>query len=81
MKKSVLILLAVLAVLTGLTACNDGNGPLEQGPETPEDARYIKEAIVVLDDGREVTCLYISGYRKGGLSCDWPSASATEVEE
>lgn len=35
----------------------------------------IGECELTLHDGRHVTCAVMSGYKKGGLSCDWANAA------
>lgn len=43
---------------------------------------HIRECELKLRDGRRVTCAVLTGYRKGGLSCDWANATkATEKTE
>lgn len=37
----------------------------------------IGECELKLHDGRRVTCAVLSGFRKGGLSCDWANAAKT----
>lgn len=39
------------------------------------DGRMIGECELRLHDGRRVTCAVLSGFRKGGLSCDWANAA------
>lgn len=41
------------------------------------DGREIGECELRLHDGRRVTCAVLSGFRKGGLSCDWANAAKT----
>lgn len=41
------------------------------------DGRMIGECELRLHDGRRVTCAVLSGFRKGGLSCDWANAAKT----
>lgn len=40
----------------------------------------IKECIVTLSDTRQVDCVVYSGYRQGGLSCDWDHVSGADKE-
>ncbi len=40
----------------------------------------IKECIVTLSDTRKVDCVVYSGYRRGGLSCDWDHVSGADKE-
>lgn len=46
-----------------------------------EESGYgIKECIVTLSDTRKVDCVVHSGYRRGGLSCDWSHVSGADKE-
>ncbi len=40
----------------------------------------IKECIVTLSDTRQVDCVVYSGYKQGGLSCDWSHVSGADKE-
>ncbi len=40
----------------------------------------IKERIVTLSDTRKVDCVVSSGYKQGGLSCDWRHVSGADKE-
>ena len=40
----------------------------------------IKECIVTLSDTRKVDCGIYSGYKQGGLSCDWSHVSGADKE-
>lgn len=40
----------------------------------------IKECIVTLSDTRKVDCVVHSGYKQGGLSCDWSHVSGADKE-
>lgn len=40
----------------------------------------IKECIVTLSDTRKVDCVVYSGYKQGGLSCDWSHVSGADKE-
>ena len=40
----------------------------------------IKECIVTLSDTRKVDCVVYSGYKQGGLSCDWRHVSGADKE-
>lgn len=40
----------------------------------------IKECIVTLSDTRQVVCVVYSGYKQGGLSCDWSHVSGADKE-
>ncbi len=38
------------------------------------------ECAITLSDTRKVDCVVYSGYRKGGLSCDWRHVSGADKE-
>ena len=40
----------------------------------------IKECVVTLSDTRKVDCVVYSGYKQGGLSCDWSHVSGADKE-
>lgn len=41
----------------------------------------LSECSVTLSDTRKVDCVVYSGYKQGGLSCDWAHASGTDRGE
>ena len=45
-----------------------------------ESGDDIKECIVTLSDTRKVDCVVYSGYKQGGLSCDWSHVSGADKE-
>lgn len=61
----------------------DGDVRSEAGAEhSIADCAYyngddVGECELKLHDGRRVTCAVLSGFRKGGLSCDWANAAKT----
>lgn len=40
----------------------------------------FSECVVTLTDTRQVDCIVYSGYRRGGLSCDWRHVSGADKE-
>lgn len=40
----------------------------------------FSECVVTLTDTRQVDCVVYSGYKKGGLSCDWDHVSGADKE-
>lgn len=51
------------------------------GTTCSEGSSYgIKECIVTLSDTRKVDCVVYSGFRRGGLSCDWDHVSGADKE-
>lgn len=45
-----------------------------------ESGDAIQECIVTLSDTRKVDCVVYSGYKQGGLSCDWSHVSGADKE-
>lgn len=44
-----------------------------------EDGDF-RECVITLTDKRKVDCVVYSGYRRGGLSCDWSHVSGADKE-
>ena len=40
----------------------------------------FSECVITLTDTRKVDCVVYSGYRRGGLSCDWGHVSGADKE-
>lgn len=40
----------------------------------------FSECVVTLTDTRKVDCVVYSGYKQGGLSCDWSHVSGADKE-
>lgn len=40
----------------------------------------FSECVITLTDTRQVDCVVYSGYKKGGLSCDWDHVSGADKE-
>lgn len=69
--RAALIVVAVVGLLSGCAAPAEFESPKSGGASNG----YLSEEVIVLSDGRKVTCVvYAAGY-KGGLSCDWAGAS------
>ena len=43
-------------------------------------ADLFTECVVTLTDTRKVDCVVYSGYKQGGLSCDWDHVSGADKE-
>lgn len=77
-----------LALCTALAGC--GNASKTSTPAhaiaatgatcSEESGDDIKECIVTLSDTRKVDCVVYSGYKQGGLSCDWDHVSGADKE-
>lgn len=39
----------------------------------------FSECVITLTDTRKVDCVVYSGYKQGGLSCDWSHVSVVET--
>ena len=78
-------LLAVLLVPACLMCAGCGGADTAASRNAIDDCanynlsdRGFGECKLRLRDGRRVTCVIMSGYRKGGLSCDWEHAAKAE---
>ena len=40
----------------------------------------FRECVITLTDKRKVDCVVFSGYKQGGLSCDWSHVSGADKE-
>lgn len=77
-----------LTLCTALAGC--GNASKTSAPAhaiaatgttcSKEFSDNIKECIVTLSDTRQVDCVVYSGYKQGGLSCDWSHVSGADEE-
>lgn len=77
----------ILALATALAGCGSASEP-----STPAHAvRSIdsqcsdmddefRECVITLTDTRQVDCVVYSGYKQGGLSCDWSHVSGADKE-
>ncbi|KAB5919064.1 hypothetical protein GA614_06315 [Bifidobacterium adolescentis] len=45
-----------------------------------EWADGFTECVITLTDTRQVDCIVYSGYKQGGLSCDWSHVSGADKE-
>lgn len=64
-------LIAVALTAMFLTGCSAN----AEEPERAKERTFnLEEGSVVLQDGREVTCVVYHGFKHGGLSCDWVGA-------
>lgn len=79
MKKILRVSAVLLIGLTALTGCVGGEVPAEssdpagvtpvEGDERAETTLQV--TTVTTPSGDTVECVVLTGYRKGGLSCDW----------
>lgn len=87
MRKTTRITLAITVICMALAGCGSASEP-----STPAHAvRSIdsqcsdmddefSEYVITLTDKRKVDCVVYSGYKKGGLSCDWSHVSGADKE-
>lgn len=90
MKKILTIITITMFGLTTLTSCSsyaEDTSPAEKpvAVEVGDESSYAPEHTSViskkLPDGREVICIWASGFKKGGLSCDWDNAKKPDSFE
>ena len=77
--------LAICTALAGCGSASKTSTPAHAIAATgttcsEESGDDIKECIVTLSDTRKVDCVVYSGYKQGGLSCDWAHASGSDEE-
>lgn len=88
MRKTTRITLAITTMCMALAGCGGASKP-----STPAHAIAvtdttcstassdgIRECVVTLSDTRQVDCVVYSGYKQGGLSCDWSHVSGADKE-
>lgn len=77
-----------LALCTALAGCGSASEPstpahavrsIESQCSQDEDGGF-RECVITLTDTRQVDCVVYSGYRRGGLSCDWSHVSGADKE-
>lgn len=88
MRKTTRITLAITVICMALAGC--GSASKTSAPAhaiaatgttcSKEFSDGIKECIVTLSDTRQVDCVVYSGYKQGGLSCDWSHVSGADKE-
>lgn len=82
MRKTTRITLAITVICMALAGC--GSAPAHavrsiesQCSDMDDD---FSECVITLTDTRQVDCVVYSGYKKGGLSCDWDHVSGADKE-
>ena len=77
-----------LTLCTALAGCGSASEPstpahavrsIESQCAQDEDGDF-RECVITLTDTRKVDCVVYSGYRRGGLSCDWSHVSGADKE-
>lgn len=87
MRKTTRITLAITVICMALAGCGSASEPstpahavrsIESQCSQDEDGDF-RECVITLNDKRKVDVVY-SGYRRGGLSCDWRHVSGADKE-
>lgn len=79
------ITLALCMALAGCGSASEPSTPahavrsIESQCSQDEDGGF-RECVITLTDTRQVDCVVHSGYRRGGLSCDWSHVSGADKE-
>lgn len=77
-----------LTLCTALAGCGSTSEPstpahavrsVESQCSQDEDGDF-RECVITLTDTRKVDCVVYSGYKQGGLSCDWSHVSGADKE-
>lgn len=82
MRKTTRITLAITVICMALAGC--GSAPAHEVRSI--DSRCsdmdggFRECVITLTDTRQVDCVVYSGYKQGGLSCDWSHVSGADKE-
>lgn len=79
------ITLALCMALAGCGSASEPSTPahavrsIESQCSQDEDGGF-RECVITLTDTRQVDCVVYSGYRRGGLSCDWDHVSGADKD-
>ena len=88
MRKTTRITLAITVICMALAGCGSASEPstparavrsIESQCSQDEDGGF-RECVITLTDKRKVDCVVYSGYRRGGLSCDWDHVSGADKD-
>ena len=88
MRKTTRITLAITVICMALAGCGSASEPstpahevrsIESQCSQDEDGDF-RECVITLTDTRQVDCVVYSGYKQGGLSCDWDHVSGADKE-
>ena len=87
MRKSTRITLAITVICMALAGCGSASelstpahAVRSVDSQCSAGADVFTECIVTLTDTRKVDCVVYSGYKQGGLSCDWYHVSGVGKE-
>lgn len=82
MRKTTRITLAITVICMALAGC--GSAPAHEVRSIESQCSAwddeFRECVVTLTDMRQVDCVVYSGYKQGGLSCDWSHVSGADKE-
>lgn len=82
MRKTTRITLAITVICMALAGC--GSAPAHEvrsiESQCSAGADEFRECVITLTDTRKVDCVVYSGYKQGGLSCDWSHVSGADKE-
>ncbi|MFR4442677.1 MAG: hypothetical protein ACLT44_05395 [Bifidobacterium pseudocatenulatum] len=87
MRKTTRITLAITVICMALAGCGSTSGPstpahavMSIESQCSAGADEFREYVITLTDTRKVDCVVYSGYKQGGLSCDWSHVSGADKE-
>jgi hypothetical protein len=87
MRKTTRITLAITVICMALAGCGSASEPSTPAHEVRSiDSQCsdmddeFSECVITLTDTRKVDCVVYSGYKQGGLSCDWSHVSVVGKE-
>lgn len=87
MRKTTRITLAITVICMALAGCGSASelstpahAVRSVDSQCSAGADVFTECIVTLTDTRKVDCVVYSGFKKGGLSCDWDHVSGADKE-
>lgn len=89
MRKTTRITLAITVICMALAGCGSASEPaapahavrpIESQCSDVDYDDYFRECVITLTDTRKVDCVVYSGYKQGGLSCDWSHVSGADKE-
>lgn len=87
MRKTTRITLAITVICMALAGCGSASEPSTPAhavrsvdSQCSADSDVFTECVITLTDTRQVDCVVYSGYKKGGLSCDWDHVSGADKE-
>lgn len=87
MRKTTRITLAITVICMALAGCGSASEPSTTAhavrsvdSQCSAGADVFTECVITLTDTRKVDCVVYSGYKQGGLSCDWSHVSVAGKE-